>query len=43
MNLSIVQKKIHRLGVCDNRLAVARREGVGLTGNLGLIDANYYN
>ena len=38
MNLSI-DKRIMDL---ENRLVVAKGEGVGWTGNLGLRDANYY-
>ena len=37
MNLS-TEKKIMDT---ENRLVVAEGEGVGWTGNLGLIDANY--
>ena len=37
MNLS-TEKKVMDM---ENRLVVAKREGVGRTGNLGLIDANY--
>ena len=37
MNLSI-EKKIMDL---ENRLVVAKGEGMGWTGNLGLIDADY--
>ena len=37
MNLSI-EKKIMDL---ENRLVVAKGEGMGWTGNLGLIDATY--
>ena len=41
MNLS-TEKKI--MDMENSRLVVAKREGegVGWTGNLGLIDANYY-
>ena len=38
MSLS-TEKKLMDL---KNRLVVAKVEGVGWTGNLGLIDANYY-
>ena len=37
MNVS-TEKKIMDM---ENRLVVAKREGVGWTGSLGLIDANY--
>ena len=31
-----------RLTNVENRLVVAQGEGVGWTGSLGLVDANYY-
>ena len=37
MNLSTEKKSMD----LENRLVVAKGEGVGWTGNLGLIDANY--
>jgi len=37
MNLSTEKKHMD----LENRLVVAEGEGVGWTGNLGLIDANY--
>ena len=37
MNLSTEKKCMDM----ENRLAVAKGEGVGWTGNLGLIDANF--
>ena len=37
MNLSVEQKQTHR-----HVVAMVRREGVGRTGSLGLVDANDY-
>ena len=39
MNLSPEKKQTHRLG---ELIVVAKGEGVGWTGSLGLVDANYY-
>ena len=39
MNLSPKQKQTQT----ENRLVVAKEEGVGWTGSLGLVDANYYS
>ena len=43
MKLSTKQKHTHRPDM-ENRLVVAKREreGVDWTGDLGLVDANYY-
>ena len=42
MNLPIKQEQTHRTKQTDLWLPRGRREGVGWTGNLGLVDANYY-
>ena len=38
MNLSTE----HKLTDMENRFVVAKGKGVGWTGSLGLVDANYY-
>ena len=40
MNLS-TEKKNNKLMDMENRLVVTKAEGVGWTGSLGLVEANY--
>ena len=42
MNQSVEQKQTKKHGKTDLWLPRGRGEGVGWTGSLGLVDANYY-